>query len=140
MFVLPGGVFGNLLVEAWIDQLFRSIAGDRVYHFHGRIMETVYETTLSDVINRTLNVHDLPLSTFTVPGVTVCASDCGAGVGEADVTLSDAFGMSWQVSSRATNHLFEREHFARQLLIFREVSFPDTRTRKFSWHPDLTQT
>ena len=94
--VTTGGVFGDLLLEAWIDQLFRTIAGDRMYHFHGRTMETVFETTLSDVINRTMNVTDLPPSMFAVPGVTVCFSDCEA-VGEAEVSPSDTFGVSWEV-------------------------------------------
>ena len=93
-----GGVLGDLLREAWIDQLFRTIAGDRMYHYHGRTMETVSETTLSDVVNRTLNVTDLPLSMFAVPGVTVCASDCET-VGEAEVTPSDSFGIAWEVST-----------------------------------------
>lgn len=91
-----GSVFGDLLFEAWVDQLFRTISGDRLYHFHGRSMETVANTTLSDVINRTLHVTDLPLSTFVTPSATVCASDCET-VGEADVTLSDSFGIAWQV-------------------------------------------
>ena len=60
-------------------------------------MENVVDTTLSSVINRTLGVSDLPLSVFSAPGVTVCGSDCEEA-GEAEITLSDSFGMSWQVS------------------------------------------
>lgn len=94
-----GGVFGDLLYEAWVEQLFRTISGDRFYHLHSRSMETVANTTLSEVINRTLHVTDLPLSTFVTPSATVCASDCET-VGEADVTLSDSFGIAWQVRER----------------------------------------
>ena len=95
-----GGVFGELLHEAWLDQFIRAIAGDRLYHIHGRPMEAVTNTTLSDVINRTMDVVDLPRSVFVAPGVTVCASDCEEAVGERDVALSDSFGISWQVSGR----------------------------------------
>ena len=93
-----GGVFGELLHEALLDQFIRAIAGDRLYHVHGRPMEAVANTTLSDVINRTMNVIDLPRSVFVAPGVTVCASDCEEAVGERDVALSDSFGISWEVS------------------------------------------
>eukprot|EP00904_Undaria_pinnatifida_P011027 jgi/Undpi1/7054/HiC_scaffold_21.g09528.m1 len=92
-----GGVFGELLHEAWLDQFIRAIAGDRLYHVHGRPMEAVANTTLSDVINRTMNVIDLPRSVFVAPGVTVCASDCEEAVGERDVALSDSFGISWEI-------------------------------------------
>ena len=95
-----GGLLGDLLFEAWIDQLIRTIAGDRFYHFHGRSMETVANTTLSEVINRTLHVTDLPLSTFVIPSAVVCASDCEV-FGVADVTLSDSFGIAWQVRKRS---------------------------------------
>lgn len=91
-----GGIFGDLLFEAWVDQLFRTIAGDRLFHLHSRVMETVSNTTLSDVINRTLHVTDLPMSVFVVPSVTVCASDC-VTVGEAEVSLSGSFSIAWQV-------------------------------------------
>eukprot|EP00904_Undaria_pinnatifida_P011028 jgi/Undpi1/7055/HiC_scaffold_21.g09529.m1 len=92
-----GGVLGELLHEAWLDQFIRAIAGDRLYHIHGRPMEAVTNTTLSDVINRTMDVVDLPRSVFVAPGVTVCASDCEEAVGERDVALSDSFGISWEI-------------------------------------------
>ena len=95
-----GGVFGDLLFEAWSNQLIRTITGDRFYHFHSRSMETVANTTLSEVINRTLHVTDLPLSTFVIPSAVVCASDCEV-FGVADVTLSDSFGIAWQVRKRS---------------------------------------
>eukprot|EP00904_Undaria_pinnatifida_P011031 jgi/Undpi1/7058/HiC_scaffold_21.g09532.m1 len=92
-----GGVFGELLHRAWLDQFIRAIAGDRLYHVHGRPMEAVANTTLSDVINRTMNVIDLPRSVFVAPGVTVCASDCEEVVGKRGVALSDRFQISWEV-------------------------------------------
>lgn len=38
----------------------------RFYHFHARKMENVANTTLMAVINRVMNVTDLPLSVFQV--------------------------------------------------------------------------
>lgn len=103
-----GGIFGDLLFEAWVDQLFRTIAGDRLFHSHSRVMETVSNTTLADVINRTLHVTDLPTSVFVVPSVTVCASDCET-VGEAEVSLSGRFAISWQVRERGKTRAGEPE-------------------------------
>lgn len=102
-----GGVFGELLYSAWVEQLFRTIAGDRFYHLHARENEDVRLTTLSDVIERTANATDLPLSVFAAPGVAVCAGDCGS-VGEADVQLADGFGVSWTVRARRSDSLFFR--------------------------------
>ncbi|CAM9394854.1 unnamed protein product, partial [Laminaria digitata] len=87
-----GGVFGDLLFAAWVDQLFRTIAGDRVYYSHSSFTEAIENTTLSGVVNRTLGVADLPLSAFVVPSVTVCVSDC-----ETAVTFSDNFEVAWQM-------------------------------------------
>ena len=38
----------------------------RFYHFHGRRMENVANTTLNEVIARVTNATDLPLSVFQV--------------------------------------------------------------------------
>eukprot|EP00903_Cladosiphon_okamuranus_P015565 g14370.t1 len=89
-----GGVFGELIYEAWTDQLTNAIAGDRFYHFHGRTMENVANTTLKDVISRVMNATDLPLSIFQAPSITVCDGGCGNSKGVAD--LSDSFELSWE--------------------------------------------
>ena len=91
-----GGIFGELLQAAWSEQLYRTIAGDRLYHIHARPIESVEGTILSEIIERTLNVTDLPFSVFQVPGVSVCSSD-SVCFSEADITLSDNFGLSWEV-------------------------------------------
>ncbi|CAM9534507.1 unnamed protein product [Ascophyllum nodosum] len=90
-----GGIFGELLQAAWSEQLYRTIAGDRLYHIHARPIESVEGTILSEIIERTLNVTDLPFSVFQVPGVSVCSSD-SVCFSEADITLSDNFGLSWE--------------------------------------------
>lgn len=91
-----GGFFGTLLHETWVEQLFRTIAGDRFYHVHERFMEDASLATLSGLINGTLDVTDLPLSVFQAPGVTVCAGDCES-VEPKEATLSDSYGLSWEV-------------------------------------------
>lgn len=53
---------------------------------------------MSSVIERTVNVTDLPLAAFTAPGVTVCAGNCES-IAEGNATLSDNFGIAWQVST-----------------------------------------
>ena len=55
--------------------------------------------TLSDLIERTVGVADLPLSTFQAPSVTVCAGDC-TEAGESEATLSDSYKVAWQVRRR----------------------------------------
>ncbi|CAM9558139.1 unnamed protein product [Pylaiella littoralis] len=89
-----GGVLGDLLLEAWSDQLFRSIAGDRFYHSHARAMEGVANTTLMDLVSRVTNASDMPLSLFMAPTITVCNGQCTDADGVA--TLSDSFEVSWE--------------------------------------------
>lgn len=91
-----GGVFGELLKAAMSDQLYRAIAGDRLYHLHSRPIESVEGTILSEVIERTVNVTDLPFAVFQAPGISVCSSGSTC-TSDADITLSDSFGLSWQV-------------------------------------------
>lgn len=55
----------------WLDQLYRSMAGDRLYHLEERDIESVTLVTLQAVIERTVNVTDLPLAVFTAPSVEV---------------------------------------------------------------------
>eukprot|EP00752_Nemacystus_decipiens_P001683 g1633.t1 len=90
-----GGVMGDLLVEAWADQLTRSIAGDRFYHFHTRTMEAVANTTLKEVIGRVMNTSDLPLSVFQAPSITVCDGG-GCGTEDGVAFLSDGFELAWE--------------------------------------------
>lgn len=79
----------TLTQAAWLDQLDRSMVGDRHYHDHGRPIENVTGLAmLSLVIARTVDVGDLPLLVFNAPGVAICSSTC-RGVGSADITLSD---------------------------------------------------
>lgn len=60
-----------------MDQLSRLILGDRFWHNHAEPIEDVENTTLHDVIWRTLNVTDLPLSVFMTPEISVCVrEDC----------------------------------------------------------------
>lgn len=61
--------------------------------------------TLSDLIERTVGVADLPLSTFQAPSVTVCAGDC-TEAGESEATLSDSYKVAWQVRRRGGHCLF----------------------------------
>lgn len=44
-------------------------------------------TTLHDVIERTIGVMDLPLSLFTVPDVMVCYENCTTRIGGSGVTV-----------------------------------------------------
>lgn len=55
-------------------------------------------TTLSGVLEHTVNATDLPLAVFTAPGVVVCGGSCEV-IGESEATLSDSFGISWEVKS-----------------------------------------
>lgn len=71
----------------WVDQLYRTITGDRLYHNHSEEIEDVALAVLSGVINRTAGVTDLPLSVFDVPDISVCSGTCY--VTESEVELSD---------------------------------------------------
>ncbi|CAN0100591.1 unnamed protein product, partial [Ectocarpus fasciculatus] len=56
-----GGIFGELLHTAWLDQLYRSLFGDRYHHLHSRPIENVSGVTcISQLLNRTLGLADLP--------------------------------------------------------------------------------
>ena len=57
--------------EVWKDQLYRSIVGDRLFHKHSVPTTDAENQTLRGLIERTLNVTDLPLSVFTTPEITV---------------------------------------------------------------------
>ncbi|CAM9989871.1 unnamed protein product, partial [Ascophyllum nodosum] len=69
-------ILGDLLQEVWKDQLYRSIVGDRLFHKHSVPTTDAENQTLRGLIERTLNVTDLPLSVFTTPEITVCYSNC----------------------------------------------------------------
>ncbi len=93
-----GGVFGELLFYAWMEQLRRTVVGDRLHYLFSTPIEDATLNTLSDVIERTLGVSDLPLSTFQAPSVAVCAGSCSdTEAGETVATLSDSFSVSWEV-------------------------------------------
>lgn len=104
-----GGVFGELLHTAWVDQMYRSLFGDRFHHLHSRPIENVSLVSVSALIERTLNVTDLPPSGFEAPGVTVCSEDCEA-IGVEGVSLSEGYLISWQVknASRCMAYIFQR--------------------------------
>lgn len=91
-----GGVFGELLHAAWVDQLYRSFFGDRYHHLHSRPIENVSLVSISALIERNLNVTDLPLSGFEAPVTMVCTGDCDA-VGVEGVSLGEEYAISWQV-------------------------------------------
>lgn len=91
-----GGVFGELFHVAWVGLLYRAFIGDRLHHLHARPIEDAGLTTLSDVIERTVNVTDLPLAVFQALGVTVCGKNCGF-VEAAKAELSGSYGISWKV-------------------------------------------
>lgn len=91
-----GGVFGDLLHTAWVEQLYRTIFGDRYHHMHSRPIEDVALSSFSQLINRTLGVTDLPESGFTVPEVNVCTGQCEAA-GASGVSLAERYTMSWEV-------------------------------------------
>ncbi|CAN0025010.1 unnamed protein product [Ectocarpus sp. 6 AP-2014] len=91
-----GGVFGELLHAAWLEQMYRSFQGDRFHHLHSRDIEDASLTTISDLINRTTGAADIPLSAFVAAAVEVCGADCSSiGVSEAD--LSDSYSIAWEV-------------------------------------------
>lgn len=74
----------------------RTYYGDRFHHLHSRDIEDAELTTISDLLNRTVDATDIPLSAFVAAGVTVCGADCtNIGVSEAD--LSDSFTIAWEV-------------------------------------------
>lgn len=89
-----GGVLGELLHTALVDQLYRSFFGDRFHHLHSREIENVSLVSISELISRTLNVTDLPQSGFEAPAVNVCTEDCLAG----DL-LAEKYGLTWEVTS-----------------------------------------
>lgn len=91
-----GGVFGDLLHTAWIEQMYRTIFGDRYHHMHSRPIEDVALSSFSQLINRTLGVTDLPESGFTVPEVNVCTGQCEAA-SASGVSLAERYTMSWEV-------------------------------------------
>ncbi|CAN0294807.1 unnamed protein product, partial [Scytosiphon promiscuus] len=62
-----GGVLGELLHAAWLDQMYRSFFGDRYHHLHSRPIENVSLVSVSALIERTLDVTDLPGSGFEAP-------------------------------------------------------------------------
>lgn len=95
-----GGVLGELLHTALLDQLYRSFFGDRFHHLHSRPIEDVSLVSISDLISRTLNVTDLPKSGFEAPGVNVCTEDCRTGD-----QLAEKFGLSWEVSKLVKSYL-----------------------------------
>lgn len=97
--------------------MYRSIAGDRLYHLHDREIEDVRLTTLSDVIERTVNATDLPLSVFQAPGVAVCGANCRIE-GDSDVTLSDTYGVAWEVIAISISFLPIVPCFDLFLLVF----------------------
>lgn len=88
-----GGVLGELLHTALVDQLYRSFFGDRFHHLHSRPIENVSLVSISELISRNLNVTDLPQSGFEAPAVNVCTEDCVVG----DL-LAEKFGLTWDVS------------------------------------------
>lgn len=73
----------------WVDQMYRTISGDKMYHNHSYPIEDVDLAVLSALINRTAGVTDLPLSVFEAPDISVCTGICSI-VG-ADVSLSDRY-------------------------------------------------
>lgn len=76
------------LQAVWVDQIYRAIVGDRLYHNHFQPIEDVELAVLSAVIERTVNVTDLPLAVFVAPDISVCTGVCS--ISEAGVALSDA--------------------------------------------------
>lgn len=93
---IRGGVLGELLHTALVDQLYRSFFGDRFHHLHSRPIENVSLVSISDLISRTVNVTDLPQSGFEAPGVNVCTENC-TGI-DGDGQLAEKFGLSWEVT------------------------------------------
>ncbi|CAM9611990.1 unnamed protein product, partial [Ascophyllum nodosum] len=91
-----GSLLGELLHASWVEQLSRTIAGDRLHHQHERPIEDLRLTTLSGLIERTTNVTDLPLAVFGVPGVAICGGNCET-FGQSEATLSDSFAISWEL-------------------------------------------
>ena len=59
-------------------------------------MEDATLSTISDLLNRTANAGDLPLSAFVAAGVEVCGDDC-KDIGEGEADLSDSFSIAWEV-------------------------------------------
>lgn len=60
-----------------------------MWHNHAEPIENVENTTLYDVIARTMNVTDLHLSVFMTLEVSVCVINCSGGVIENEIRLSD---------------------------------------------------
>lgn len=75
--------------EAWFDQLYRLLMGDRLWHNHAEPIEDVESTTLYAVLGRTVNVTDVPSSVFTTPEFTVCISNCSS-----DMPMENEFELS----------------------------------------------
>lgn len=74
--------------EVWGEQLYRTILGDRLWHRHSNPIEDIENTTLYDIMVRTVGLTDLPFSVFAPPEVSVCISDC-ADENSSEISLSD---------------------------------------------------
>lgn len=67
--------------------MYRTIIGDGLYHNHSEPIEDVELTTLSVLIERAINVTDLPTASFVAPEISVCIANCSESSNE--VTLAD---------------------------------------------------
>ncbi len=83
---LPGGSVGELLQTVLLDQFARSRDGDRFYYenvFHGRMLNEIQNTRLSDIIRRNTNLQDIQDEVFRSDRVFTYRDERG----RANVTL-----------------------------------------------------
>lgn len=55
----------------FLEQLYRSIVGDRHHHVHSTANEDAALTIISDVIERNSNITSMPMDAFTAPELEV---------------------------------------------------------------------
>lgn len=105
---IPGGSVGELIHTVVVDQFTRQRDGDRFYFenaFHGRMLDEILNTRLSDIIRRNTSLQTIQDEVFRTDDVFTYRADEGSG--GIDVTLR-VRGRQLQVVD-GRNHVVARQ-------------------------------